>query len=481
MENAVAVHLKLHEKEYTDNKALRIFIGTWNVNGQSAHNTPINLWLCCDPFPPDVYAIGFQELDLSKEAYIFNDPTKEQEWLHLCHRSLHHKAKYVLIKLVRLVGMMLIVFVKEELKQHVTEVHSEVVGTGLMGKMGNKGAVAIRLDLHNSSICFVNSHLAAHVEEYRRRNQDFNEIWSRMIFNQFQPPKYIKDHDHIYWLGDLNYRIDDMGTDEIKARVEEGSFDKILLYDQLRKQMLHNRVFQDFQEPPIKHPPTYKYNPGTNVWDTSEKNRPPAWCDRILYRGGPTIPILYRSHNKLLLSDHKPVSCLFQAHVKHINVERFTEVYKKIMKNLDKQENESLPQATLSKIHLVFDNVSPTEPSIDTMTVTNTGQVPVSFRFKPRPGSSAYCQPWLQVSPLTGALGPGDNIEIEFRIFIGNNPELDTQAGPGAARNASSGPLAKLEDILILHLDRGKDFFITVNVGMLKQQPADDDQPLIQF
>lgn len=470
-ESTMLAHMSLHEQEYTDSKQIRIFVGTWNVNGQPAFATPVNIWLNCDPFPPDVYAIGFQELDLSKEAYLFSDSIREQEWLHICHASLHPKANYIKLKLIRLVGMMLIIFIKKELIPYVTNVSAETVGTGLMRKMGNKGGVAIRLDLHNTSICFINSHLAAHVEEYQRRNQDYHEICSRIIFNQFQPPKYIKDHDQIYWLGDLNYRIDDLSTDEIKELVDQNAFEALLVYDQLKKQINAKQVFEGFSEPPIRHWPTYKYNPGTNDWDSSEKNRPPAWCDRILYRGGPTQPILYRSHPRLLLSDHKPVSCLFSATVKVVDEVRFRKVYERVMKSLDKLENESLPQVALSKIEFIFNGVTLTEPVIDTMTVSNTGQVPVYFEFVKKPNNSTYCKSWLQVSPFTGLVLPGETMKVELRVFVKAADESEN----------ITESTKTLDDILVLHLDRGKDFFITVTVNMEKVRDVIEDQPLIQF
>jgi len=80
------------------------------------------------------------------------------------------------------------------------------------------------------------------------------------------------------WYVDIQYRIDQR-RENVMSNVAAGELDYLLEHDQLRKEMKTNHAFRlrSFGEAPITFAPTYKYNRGTNDYDSSEKRRIPAW------------------------------------------------------------------------------------------------------------------------------------------------------------------------------------------------------------
>ena len=251
----------------------------------------------------------------------------------------HHGDEFLLFRSAQLVGTALILIVRASLSSAIRSVESATKKTGLQGLSGNKGGVGIRFDLLDSPVCLMTCHLAAGHSNIAERNADYRTISAGLSFLK---GKMINDHEVIIWAADFNYRIDADNLD-VRESIERGELDPLLASDQLVHAMDEREVFIGYDEGPLRFAPTYKYDNGTNIYDTSEKARIPSWTDRVLFRG----PLKLKEYNRaeLRLSDHRPVYALFEATIRKVD----TEAKNRIRRELEAKALGSNVEARVDK------------------------------------------------------------------------------------------------------------------------------------
>ncbi|XP_031374630.1 type I inositol polyphosphate 5-phosphatase 10 isoform X2 [Punica granatum] len=230
--------------------------------------------------------------------------------------------RYSLVASKQMVGIFVCVWMRTELIQYVGHLRISCISRGIMGCLGNKGCISVSMSFHQTSFCFICSHLASGEKEgdELRRNLDVIEILKNTQFRkicrspQSRMPTKILGHDRVIWLGDLNYRIA-LSYSETKKLMEANQWDALLDKDQLKIEREAGRVFKGWKEGKIFFPPTYKYSYNSDAYagDTvksKNKRRTPAWCDRILWYGNGIRQLSYiRGESRF--SDHRPVCAEF--------------------------------------------------------------------------------------------------------------------------------------------------------------------------
>jgi hypothetical protein len=108
----------------------------------------------------------------------------------------------------------------------------------------------------------------------------------------------------------------------VNSRCGKGAqrdYRELLKYDQLSREMRQNNFFKSFKEGTITFPPTFKYDLGRDVYDTSDKRRCPAWTDRVLYQqvGDADSKDMINLNEYMCVqycrhSDHRPVIARFE-------------------------------------------------------------------------------------------------------------------------------------------------------------------------
>mmetsp|Transcript_24156 Transcript_24156/g.47501 ORF Transcript_24156/g.47501 Transcript_24156/m.47501 type:complete len:659 (+) Transcript_24156:84-2060(+) len=248
-------------KSQTYPENISIFVGTWNV-GNSVPQQNLETWLPPSSAKHAIVAIGAQECSYTPKSSRY--PTCASDWEALL---CSHLRRFVICKSVALGEMRLIVFVRKRYAKFIKHIDSGSAATGIANMLGNKGGLAVSFHFGDLRLGFVSCHLAAHQNQTARRNMDARNIagirvgkWSMDLCNQFH---------HLFWFGDLNYRLDwgDQGDAlspspeqfiTMVDMVQEKRFEELFQVDQLKKQQRLKTAFQDFEEGAYEFPPTFK-------------------------------------------------------------------------------------------------------------------------------------------------------------------------------------------------------------------------------
>ncbi|KAL6190404.1 hypothetical protein ACLB2K_036802 [Fragaria x ananassa] len=332
----------------------KVFVSTWNVGGVEPRDD-MNMADWINDTSCDIYVFGFQEIVPLKASNVLGSENSTicMKWNSFIRETLNKKMNYpgdksrdkngnsttvetsnnnpeshdyfqcIISK--QMVGILITVWVRRNLRPLIRNPSVSCVGCGIMGCLGNKGSVSVRFQLHETSFCFVCCHLASggRLGDEKLRNSNVAEIMNRTSFPRgpsLDLPRNILDHQRVIFLGDLNYRIS-LPEETTRSLVDCEDWKALLQSDQLSMELNDGQVFEGWLEGSIKFAPTYKYFPDSDTYYGSpsparkgEKRRAPAWCDRIIWYGTGLKQHVYdRGESKL--SDHRPVKSIFTAQV----------------------------------------------------------------------------------------------------------------------------------------------------------------------
>lgn len=468
LDNILRSELMKKDSSYRSFEYMKVLVGSWNVGQEKASYESLRAWLKLPSPEVGLVVLGLQEVDMgagflamsaAKETVGLEGSTNGEWWLDVIGQILKVHS-FVRVGSRQMAGLLIAVWVRINLKQFIGDIENAAVPCGLGRAIGNKGAVGLRMRIHGRNICFVNCHFSAHMEAVSRRNEDFDHVFRSMTFsspsngllttsvsgsaaqllrgtNGSRLPE-LSDTDLIVFLGDFNYRLYNISFDEAMGLVSRRCFDWLRENDQLRAEMKSGRVFQGLREGEFKFPPTYKFEKhiaGLSGYDNSEKRRIPAWCDRVLYRDSRTssqiecsleCPVvcsisLYDSCMEATDSDHKPVKCVFNLDIAHVDKQTMRQKYGEIMSSnkevLDSLQGlEALPEVDISTNDIMLQDQNPFVVKLHNRSTKELacfeiiGQTPMSS------GTAFSGFPsWLKVSPAVGIISPRQSVEVTLQ------------------------------------------------------------------
>lgn len=249
-----------------------------------------------------LYVLGLQEIiDISSVTEAirpYTDTSPGKKWKQAVEKALPEG--YQLVAEQQLIGLYLIIYASPTIAPQISSVSTTSVGTGVLGYMGNKGAVTARIVLGETTrLVFINSHLTAGVEKgnLERRNWDAAQIVSRTRFD----PVYdgsgvmeefgegIGDEDFAFWFGDLNYRLESLPGDDVRRLLmlhTQNEYGKGQVSGELiEEELAAQRSPVSIKDGKFIDPTSEPNKPSTPSTTSSSSAGPTSLHDRLLNEG----------------------------------------------------------------------------------------------------------------------------------------------------------------------------------------------------
>ncbi|XP_075705474.1 phosphatidylinositol polyphosphate 5-phosphatase type IV-like isoform X2 [Rhinoderma darwinii] len=290
------------------NRRLRLYVATWNMEGKEFPQNLEDLLLPSDD-TKDIYVIGVQE----------GCPNR-REWERKLQETLG--PHYVLYHSSGLGVLYLTIFIRRELIWFCSEVEHTHVTTRLFHHVKTKGALGVAFTVFGTSFLFINSHMR--FGAVYKRIQDYKTITEGLRLPQIIPERINSNaldvtsrFDRVFWFGDLNFQLkeDRKNVESLLKNIKGRDMSSLLKHDHLNDAKNNGSIFVGFKEHTIEFLPTYKFDIGTDTYDTSEKQRIPSYTDRVLFKSqyeGDVRVLRYDSCPVLKTSDHRPVFGIFE-------------------------------------------------------------------------------------------------------------------------------------------------------------------------
>lgn len=340
------------EDEYSSYTTVTLQVCSWNMGGRKPPANPEALLpLLLPDVRPDVIVVALQEIvKLSAlNALPGSNTTTVGLWVEVLAGALRQAPdQYIHVRDEDMFGCLICIFAKKSIASSITRIESDKIKTGFKGKLGNKGSVMIRFNIYDTSVVIWNCHLASGDSQIAARCSQLEDIQQRGFQQDVvgRPKSYtVDDHNVKILVGDLNFRIG-LSNFDVRRLVAARNLQALLQHDQLLNVKPRHPLLSRYTEPQITFLPTYKYDVNTHDYDSSRKQRSPAWCDRILYSGSQIFAHCY-NRVELLHSDHRPVYATFEIKVKAVDSGRKSIVEMEVYSQLHGRRSEPVPSRSM--------------------------------------------------------------------------------------------------------------------------------------